>query len=83
MREPKGCTEYSFMVMVLRSILMFKGLKKFRHLGTYFEEHFVTNFKQSILCLQLDISMHILHSVLYIFAFVQDKENLLKNQEFL
>ena len=55
---------------------MFKGLKKFRHLGTYFEEHFIANFKQSILCLQLDISMHILHSVLYMFAFVQDKENL-------
>ena len=62
---------------------MFKGLKKFRHLGTYFKEHFIANFKQSILCLQLDISMHILHSVLYMFAFVQDKENLLKNQEFL
>ena len=54
---------------------MFKGLKKFRHLGTYFEEHFIANFKQSILCLQLDISMHILHSVLYMSPFVQDKEN--------
>ena len=62
---------------------MFKALKKFRQLGTYFEEHFVTNFKQSILCLQLDISMHILHSVLYMSPFVQDKENSLTNQEFL
>ena len=62
---------------------MFKGLKKFRHLGTYFEEHFIANFKQSILCLQLDISMHILHCVLYMFPFVQDKENLLKIEEFL
>ena len=62
---------------------MFKGLKKFRHLGTYFEEHFVTNFKQSNLCLQLDISMHILHCVLYMSPFVQDKENSLTNQEFL